>query len=316
MNPLVSVIIPAYNASKTIDKCLESLLKQTIKGIEIIVINDCSTDDTLEKLKKYGKKIVLINNKKNLGPSGSRNKGLKKAKGKYISFVDSDDYIAVNTYEIMTSRMSDTVDLVACSRYNITKNKKIAVINENTDTDAKAFSKTSNYICDKLFKREIIEEHQLRLPEKYSYAEDFAFLIRYKFYANQMVILREPLYYYLADSEGSITNSYGENLFDIIKVLEETLDFFRENNAFEKYERELVELSAGYYVRRTKEFKNYKNKKMQRAFVKQFLEYFKTNFKTYKHQVNGFKTKYYRFYRCSYPMMLIYIELQQLRRTK
>lgn len=316
MNPLVSVIIPAYNASKTIDKCLESLLKQTIKGIEIIVINDCSTDDTLEKLKKYGKKIVLINNKKNLGPSGSRNKGLKKAKGKYISFVDSDDYIAVNTYEIMTSRMSDTVDLVACSRYNITKNKKIAVINENTDTDAKAFSKTSNYICDKLFKREIIEQHQLRLPEKYSYAEDFAFLIRYKFYANQMVILREPLYYYLADSEGSITNSYGENLFDIIKVLEETLDFFRENNAFEKYERELVELSAGYYVRRTKEFKNYKNKKMQRAFVKQFLEYFKTNFKTYKHQVNGFKTKYYRFYRCSYPMMLIYIELQQLRRTK
>ena len=92
--------------------------------------------------------------------------------------------------------------------------------------------------------------------------------------------------------------------------------FFKENNAFEKYEKDLVELSAGFYVRRTREFKNFNDKKLQREFVKKFLNYFKRNFKHYVHAINGFKTKYYRFYRSSYLLMLIYIELQQLRRTR
>lgn len=314
MKPVVSVIIPAYNAEKTIEKCLDSLFNQTLKEIEIIVINDCSKDNTLKILKKYKNKIKLIDNKKNLGPAGSRNKGLDVAQGKYIGFVDADDWVAPNMYELMSSKMNDEVDLVACSRINVTKNGEKPIINKNKDTDAKAFTKTSNYNCDKLFKREIIEKHHLRLPEQYSYAEDFAFGIRYKYYANKMCILEEPLYYYLADSEGSITNSYKRNLLNIIKVLEDMLDFFKKENAFEKYEKELIELSAGFYVRRTREFKNFNDKKLQREFVSEFLKYFKNNFKNYKHQINGFKTKYYRFYRSSYPLMLVYIELQQLRR--
>ena len=90
-----------------------------------------------------------------------------------------------------------------------------------------------------------------------------------------MCILEEPLYYYLADSEGSITNSYKRNLLNIINVLEDMLEFFKNNNAFEKYEKELVELSAGFYVRRIKEFKNFDDKKLQREFVKKFLKFFK-----------------------------------------
>lgn len=314
MKPVVSVIIPAYNAEKTIEKCLDSLFNQTLKEIEIIVINDCSKDNTLKILKKYKNKIKLIDNKKNLGPAGSRNKGLDVAQGKYIGFVDADDWVSPNMYELMSSKMNDEVDLVACSRINVTKSGEKPIINKNKDTDAKAFTKTSNYNCDKLFKREIIEKHHLRLPEQYSYAEDFAFGIRYKYYANKMCILEEPLYYYLADSEGSITNSYKRNLLNIIKVLEDMLDFFKKEKAFEKYEKELIELSAGFYVRRTREFKNFNDKKLQREFVSEFLKYFKNNFKNYKHQINGFKTKYYRFYRSSYLLMLIYIELQQLRR--
>lgn len=314
MKTQVSIIVPAYNAEKTIEKCLDSLFNQTLKELEIIVINDCSKDNTLKILKKYKNKIKLIDNKKNLGPAGSRNKGLDVAQGKYIGFVDADDWVAPNMYELMSSKMNDEVDLVACSRINVTKSGEKPIINKNKDTDAKAFTKTSNYNCDKLFKREIIEKHHLRLPEQYSYAEDFAFGIRYKYYANKMCILEEPLYYYLADSEGSITNSYKRNLLNIIKVLEDMLDFFKKENAFEKYEKELIELSAGFYVRRTREFKNFNDKKLQREFVSEFLKYFKNNFKNYKHQINGFKTKYYRFYRSSYPLMLIYIELQQLRR--
>ena len=316
MNPIVSVIIPAYNASKTIDKCLDSVINQTIKHVEVIVVNDNSTDDTLEKLNKFKHKIVLINNKKNLGPAASRNKALDIAKGTYISFVDSDDYIDPRMYEEMVKYMSDEVDLVCCGRFNVTKSGMIPVINKSTETDAHKFSVTSNYNTDKLFKRSIIEEHKLRLPEKYKYAEDFAFGIRYKYYANKMHIIPEPYYYYLSDSEGSITNSYDENLLKIIDVLQEMVDFFKKQGDFEKYEKELVTLCAGFYVRRTREFKYFDDIELQKEYVKSFLAFFKKNFKHYVHQVNGFKTKFYRPYRCSYPLMMLYIKVVQLTKKK
>lgn len=316
MNPLVSVIVPAYNVDHTVEKCIDSLLNQTLEEIEIIVINDCSKDDTINVLKKYGNRIKLIDNEKNLGPAASRNKGLNVARGTYIGFVDADDWVDPSMYELMSSKMSDVVDLVACSRINVTKKGANPIINKNKDTDAKAFTKTSNYNCDKLFKREIIEKYHLRLPEKYSYAEDFAFGIRYKYYANEMCILQEPLYYYLADSEGSITNSYQKNLLNIIDVLEDMLVFFKENNAYEKYEKELLELCAAFYVRRIREFKNFDNKELQREFVRKFLQFFQKNFKHYKMAVNRFKTRYNKFYRSSYVMMMLYIEVQRLRRKK
>ncbi len=313
MKPIVSVIVPAYNASNTINKCIDSLLHQTLKELEIIVIHDCSKDDTLDKLKKYGKKIVLINNEKNLGPAASRNKGLDIAKGEYIGFVDSDDYVDETMYEKMTSHMSDDIDLVCCGRNNITKEKTTTIINTTKETNVHKFSASSNYNTDKLFKRDIIEKYHLRLPEDFVYAEDFAFGIRYKYYARKMYIIEEPLYNYIFDSEGSITNSYDHNLVKIITVLEQMLDFFREQKTFEKYENELVTICAGFYVRRTREFKNFKNKELKKEYVKKFLQFFKKNFKHYINAVNGFKTKYYRFYRCSYPLMLIYIFISELR---
>lgn len=308
MKPIVSVIVPAYNASKTIDRCLESLIHQTINDIEIIVINDCSTDDTLERLRKYDN-IVVINNEVNLGPAASRNKALDIAQGKYIGFVDSDDYVDLKMYETMVSKMTDEVDLVACSRINISKNARKEVINYQTTDDAKKFSATSNYNCDKLFKKSIIDKYHLRLPEEYSYAEDFSFGIRYKFYANKMCILQDPFYYYIYDSEGSITNSFSKNLLDIIDVLDDVLKFFKEKNAFEQYYDELINISAGYYVRRVNEFKRFNDKQLQRQFVKQFLDYFKRNFRNDYHAIlNHYKSRNNKIYRSSYILMIFYIE--------
>jgi len=311
MKPIVSVIVPAYNAEKTIKKCIDSLLNQTLKEIEVIVINDCSQDNTLKELKKYSNKIILIDNEKNSGPAASRNKGLNIARGKYIGFVDSDDYVDETMYEKMSSFMSDEVDLVCCGRYNVTKKRTEEIINRSKETNPHKFSSTSNYNTDKLFKKEIIDKHHLRLPEDFVYAEDFAFGIRYKYYARKMHIIEEPLYYYIYDQEGSITNTYDENIIKIIQVLEQMLEFFKKNNSFDKYEKELVTLCAGFYVRRTREFKNYNNKELKKSYVKKFLTFFKNNFKHYKKEVNGFKTKYYRFYRCSYPLMVIFISITE-----
>lgn len=315
MEPVVSVIIPVYNSEKTIEKCLKSILNQTLKNIEIIVINDCSKDNSLEILKKYKDKIIIIDNKKNLGPSASRNKGLKKATGQYIGFVDSDDYIDKNMYKRLVSKMSNDVDLVCCSRYNVMNEEIKEITNKYGKCKIKEFSKTSNYIWDKIFKKEIIDKYKIKFPENYSYAEDFAFLIKYKFYADGMVIcLKDPLYYYLYNSENSITNSYQKNLLNIIDVLEEIISFFKKNQQYEKYEHELLELSAGYYVRRLLEFKKYKNFKLQKEFVRRFLNYFKTNFKNYKSVINNYKTKKTKYIRSSYILMILYICILNSRR--
>lgn len=310
----VSVIIPAYNASKTIEKCIKSLLAQTLKDIEIIVIDDCSTDNTVDVVKNFKDSIVLIKNKTNLGPSASRNRGLKEARGEYIGFVDADDYVDKEMYQTMVNCMSDEIDLVCSSRYNVIKGELKPIINQNKTDNPKEFSKTSSYVWDKLFKKILIDQHQLTFPEEYSYAEDFYFLMKYKYYANKMVILDKPLCYYLYDSEASITNSYKENLFHIIAVLEDIISFFKEEGKFEEYESELLEISAGFYVRRIKEFRRYTDTNLQKRFVKTFLKYFKRNFKQYKKVVNRFQTKRVKAYRSHYWAMCLFIWKQKLGR--
>ena len=101
-NPLVSVIVPIYNTAEYLEECLDSLISQTLEDIEIICVEDKSSDDCLKILKEYSKKddrIVLIENDSNQGQSISRNNGLKVAKGEYVAFLDSDDWIDRNTYE-------------------------------------------------------------------------------------------------------------------------------------------------------------------------------------------------------------------------
>ena len=101
-NPLVSVIVPIYNTAEYLEECLDSLINQTLEDIEIICVEDKSSDDCLKILKEYSKKddrIILIENDSNQGQSISRNNGLKIAKGEYVAFLDSDDWIDRNTYE-------------------------------------------------------------------------------------------------------------------------------------------------------------------------------------------------------------------------
>lgn len=313
MKPIVSVIVPVYNGEKTIKKCLDSILAQTLKEIEVIVVNDNSTDSTLDVLKSYKKKIVVINNEENLGPAGSRNKGLAKAKGKFIGFVDADDYIDENMYKTMLDNMSDDTDLVCCSRYNVKGGELKPIINESKTTNIKEFSKTSSYTWDKLYRKSIIDDNNIYFPERYSYAEDFCFLMKYKFYSNKMIILDEPLYYYKYDSFGSITNSYDERIYDIIDALSDTVKFFQSQEAFEENYYELLLISAGFYVRRIKEFGRFTNYKLKKEFVHRFLNFFKNYFPDYKRVVNTFGTDRNVFYRSNYHLMLMYIKYKEKR---
>ena len=109
----VSIIIPVYNVEKYLDKCLKSVLNQTYKNIEIIVINDGSTDNSLKICKKYKDKRIVLIDKENGGVSSARNKGLELASGKYITFVDSDDWLELDAIENMVSFIEkENVDFV------------------------------------------------------------------------------------------------------------------------------------------------------------------------------------------------------------
>jgi len=111
--PLVSIIVPAYNVERYIEECIDSLLNQSYKNIEIIVLDDASTDATLYLLKQYGNRIQLIENRSNKGQGARRNQGIKYAKGEYIYFVDSDDWIRPETIaEIVEQAVKTNVDLV------------------------------------------------------------------------------------------------------------------------------------------------------------------------------------------------------------
>ena len=126
-NEIVSIIVPAYNAERTINRCIDSILKQSYGNLEIIIINDGSKDSTEEKCMKYikNKKIKYIRIK-NSGVSNARNIGIENSTGTYIMFVDSDDYIEKNMVERLYDNINENVDLVICSKNLITVNEKIS----------------------------------------------------------------------------------------------------------------------------------------------------------------------------------------------
>ena len=120
----ISIIVPAYNASSSIKKCLESLINQTKKELEFIIINDGSTDDTEKKVKEFTDLRIKYFKNKNQGIGKSRNIGIEKATGKYIMFVDSDDYLELTACEkLFNKAKKDKLDIVVCDFYCVNENK-------------------------------------------------------------------------------------------------------------------------------------------------------------------------------------------------
>lgn len=166
---MISVIVPIYNAELYLNRCIESVLQQSYTNLEIILVNDGSTDRSGEICDSYleiDKRIKVIH-QKNGGPALARNTGLRAAKGEYIGFIDSDDYIARDMYEILLAYMYDDVDITCCGRVCIfSKNNRREICYLSTTkkyTREEALSevllirKISSSVCTKLFRRKLFE---------------------------------------------------------------------------------------------------------------------------------------------------------------
>lgn len=260
MDELISIIIPIYNVEKYLYKCVESVLVQSYRNIEIILIDDGSTDKSAEicdELAKLDKRIYVIH-QKNKGVSYSRNLGISKAKGNYIAFLDSDDTVEKNIYEKMyenIKRESAECSVIGIKRsYEYdqkitvqTKENKIYLMSGEEALDY-AMDKSDlwvGYPFNKLFKKEILDKYKIRFDENLIINEDSLFCYQYLSHCNKVVRDTTPLYNYLIRS-GSITRSIVKDMDRLHKLLDASykiLEFARRYK-----DRKIYIRSAEFYL--------------------------------------------------------------------
>ncbi|SEW09006.1 glycosyltransferase family 2 protein [[Clostridium] fimetarium] len=217
MDIKVSVIVPVYNAERYLADCLGNLVNQTLSEIEIIIINDCSTDNSIKIINdckaQFKDKIKVINFDKNQGPGAARNAAIEIACGKYIGFVDSDDIADISMYEKMyTEAEKHDYDVVDCGFYNEKEQQAILFtsdeLKENLDNKKRSeLIAAGGYICTKIFKKKYLMDYHLRFRNEYV-LEDSDFLTFIFSTIKSIGNVKEVLYKYTytKDSLSSTTN--------------------------------------------------------------------------------------------------------------
>ncbi len=218
----VSIIVPIYNEENNLRKCIESLINQTYKNLEIILINDGSTDNSKEIIDSYKDKRIVAIHKKNTGIGDTRNTGIDKSTGDYIMFVDSDDYIELNCVEILLKNLNENKsDLVISNYYLDTPSKTYEMnlkifnsINIKEDCDLLCKINLSPWI--KLYKKDLLINNSNRFPINLKY-EDVPFVVEAVIRAGKISFVPNYLYHYVIKKSGE-TITRDERIFDIITI--------------------------------------------------------------------------------------------------
>ena len=251
--PIVSIIVPVYNAEKTIQRCVESILGQDFQDFELLLIDDGSQDTSGELCDAFARQDarVRVFHKENGGVSAARNLGLSQAQGVYLQFLDSDDWITADaTTMLVRTAREYRCDLVISDFYRVVGDR----VSHKGDIQEDAVLSREEYaahmmerpadfyygvLWNKLYRREIVERHHLRMNPEISWCEDFMFNLEYIRYAERFYALQVPIYYYVK-TKGSLASQY----LSIPKTIRMKLMVFEYYNRFfktvldeEEYER-------------------------------------------------------------------------------
>lgn len=245
----ISVIIPIYNCEDYIKQCLDSIKDQSLNDIEIICIDDASTDNTLNIINDFSKKdkrIKCIMQSKNFGAGPARNRGLELARGEYISFVDSDDFIIDNNayeklYEIATKNYADVVsaNMKVYNNDKLEKNSFINDINSTSQINPEDYG-IPWYFQKNLYKKQFLEEKNIKFPD-YRSGEDPVFLAKVLKDANIIYGLPIDFYIYRSSSYAKINNE--EKEIDYIKHFKDVFDILD----FSKFQKTVLEYEKIMY---------------------------------------------------------------------
>ena len=282
--PEISVIVPVYNVEKYLSQCLDSILAQTFCDIEIICVNDGAKDNSrkiLEEYKKKDKRIIVID-KQNGGLSSARNTGLKYAKGNFISFIDSDDWISSDMLEKLYNNITGlNTDISMCGVNVFDENtKKIKEdgyfnfsvfplwfdYNVFSYIDTKPFTMEVPVMAwNKLYRHSFLEACNAQFPERKIF-EDGAFFFSVYFKTKRVSLIREPLYYYRINRKSSILNNNDEKFLDIIDIVNLMFEELKKSDIFEDVKYDFYKHKADDIIYRYKTIK----KPFKRSFAKKF----------------------------------------------
>ncbi len=239
--PKVSVIIPVYNVEQYLNKCLDSLVNQTLQDIEFIIVNDGSTDRSKNIIFRYKENYsdkILYLEKENGGLSDARNYGMKYVKGDYIAFLDSDDYVELDIYEKMYNRAIETnADMVECDFYWEYPDKKIHDTKANYKSESDMYANARVVAWNKLYKRDVLLNSGIEFPKGLRY-EDVEFFYKILPKLNKIELINEPLIHYI-QRDNSITFVQNERTQEIFPILDNVIKYYKENSLYEKYKNEL-----------------------------------------------------------------------------
>lgn len=242
----VSVIVPVYNTKKYLKRCLDSLVNQTLQELEIILVNDGSTDGSIEILREYEERFpgrVRVLEKENGGQATARNLGIKESHGQYVGFVDSDDYVELEMFETMVRvAQANACDMVECHYHHIEERdgKELATRgNIRQYIDRKdMFINPMTAPWNKLIRREILMQNGLQFPEGLIY-EDTAFCIKLIPHIKKHLYVDKKFVYYILRSTSTMNANKSRRVADIFAVLDDILKYFKENHFYESYKKEL-----------------------------------------------------------------------------
>lgn len=316
---LISIIVPVYNVEKYLKRNLDSLVNQTYKNIEIIVVNDETPDNSEKIIKQYEKKykkLIKYYKKKNGGLSDARNYGLKYAKGKYVAFVDSDDYVEKDYIsELYKKAIEDDCDITVCDIYDEYENTGRKEIYNNYIPQ-----KTTNILeekrlllnrfaaWNKLYKISVFGDLKF---EKGKIYEDLRLIPKLYINSNKIGYVNKPLYHYII-REGSIMTSSNINKnLDIISAFEDIINYFKIKEVYKDFEDEIEYLCIDHlYIATTVRIIKMSRYREIKNNLKILINFMEEHFPNYR------KNKYLKDITKTKKIILKFIESKQYKLLK
>ena len=273
--PLISIIVPVYNVEKRLDRCIDSLVTQTHRNLEILLIDDGSKDRSGQICDEWAQRDhrIRVIHKPNGGVSSARNMGLEAATGDYIAFVDSDDHVKAEMYDrLVSSALEHQADQACCCLYNdypSVRQEESHAFDEQVLCDGQIYSelilalvspdqegKKANLLqspCNKLYRREVIAQNGLQFNTELPYAEDWLFNVNFYRHAQRVAFIPDHLYYYDRTTEGSLSKKFRWNGFDhSVKIRSYVKEWFPQLHTEDSFRNLLLHIQSHYlnlYVR-------------------------------------------------------------------